>query len=355
MANVEIINPIEDPRWDAFVENHPFGWICHLSAWKQVLEKSFPHMKGYYLALLDDTNNHIKAGMPVFEVKSWLTGRRLVSIPFATLCDPLISSSEEMRILFDEALNLSKKFGDAYIEIRSLSSSPLIQDNRLGESRFYKHHYLLLENEPEQLKKKFHRTCVRQRISRAIESKLSLRIADSESDLQKFYQLHITTRKRLSLPPQPYNFFKSLWEIFSPTKKMALLLVEKEGKTIASLILFKFKERVSADFAASDETFKDLSPNHLLFWEAIKSAYGEGYKIFDFGRTSPNNDSLMDFKRHWGTKIIDLPKYFYPKSTSKKNAQRENSVGYNLIKKICKNAPDSFVPLIGHFCYRHLG
>ena len=355
MANVTIIDPVEDTRWDTFVENHPFGWICHLSGWKQVLEESFPHIKGYYLVLLDDTSKEIKAGMPVFEVKSWLTGRRLVSIPFATLCDPLISSSEEMRILFDEALNLSKKFGDAYIEIRALSSSPLIQDNQLGESRFYKHHYLLLENEPEQLKKKFHRTCVRQRISRAIESKLNLKVADSESDLRSFYKLHIRTRKKLCLPPQPYHFFKSLWETFSPTKRMSLLIAEREEEPIASLILFKFKERVSAEFAASDETFKDLSPNHLLFWEAIKSAYAEGYKIFDFGSTSPNNDSLMDFKRHWGTKIIDLPKYFYPKQVLEKVSKEEESKSYKLVKKICEKAPNYALKPIGNFCYRHLG
>jgi hypothetical protein len=355
MEYVTTIDPVKDPRWDKFVENHPFGWICHLSGWKQVLEKSFPHMRGYYLALLDDRNNHIKAGMPVFEVRSWLTGKRLVSIPFATLCDPLISSSEEMQILFDEALNLSKKFRNTYIEIRSLSSSPLIRNNQFGESRFYKHHYLLLENEPEQLRKKFHRTCVRQRISRAIESNLSLRVGDSESDLNSFYQLHVLTRRRLRLPPQPYNYFKLLWNTFSPTKKMIILLAEKEGKTIASLILFKFKDRVSAEFAASDETFRDLSPNHFLFWEAIKSAYHEGYKIFDFGRTSPSNEALMDFKNRWGTKVIDLPQYFYPKQALEKLSKEEESIGFRLVQKICEKAPDYTLQPIGRFCYRHLG
>ena len=28
------IDPLKDPRWDTFVENHPFGWIVHLSGWK---------------------------------------------------------------------------------------------------------------------------------------------------------------------------------------------------------------------------------------------------------------------------------------------------------------------------------
>jgi len=352
---VELINPEEDARWDNFVANHPYGWICHLSGWKQALEKSFSHMKGYYPVLIDPANSQIKAGMPVFAVKSWLTGKRLVGIPFATLCDPLIESNEEFKQLLDAVFNLSNKIGTTCIEIRTLSSFHFIQNNQLGASSFYKHHYLLLDNEPEQLKKKFHRSCVRQRISRAIDSKLTLRSGDQESDLATFYQLYIKTRKRLSLPPQPYIFFKSLWETFSPKQNLTLLTAEKDEKAIASLILFKFGNRVSAEFAASDETFKDLSPNHYLFWEAIKSAYDGGYKIFDFGRTSPDNKSLMDFKRHWGTTVIDLPQYYYPRQLAEKLSNKEGALIYRLIKKLCEGSPDSVLKQIGNLCYRHLG
>ena len=91
MANeVIIIDPLNDERWDKFVENHNWGWLCHLAGWKQVLEKSFKHMKGYFLVLLNNRKKHIKAALPVYQVKSWMTGNKLVSIPFATLSDPLV-------------------------------------------------------------------------------------------------------------------------------------------------------------------------------------------------------------------------------------------------------------------------
>jgi lipid II:glycine glycyltransferase (peptidoglycan interpeptide bridge formation enzyme) len=121
------------------------------------------------------------------------------------------------------------------------------------------------------------------------------------------------------------------------------------------LILFAFKDRVSAEFAASDEQYRDISPNHLLFWEAIKWAYSEGYKIFDFGRTALSNTALMDFKNRWGTKIVDLPQFFYPLQAIQRNIEVEKSQGYRFIKKICTSAPDWALPPIGRFCYRHLG
>ena len=351
---IKLIDPITDPRWDKFVENHPFGWICHLSGWKQVLEKSFKHMKGYYFALLDNSGN-IQAALPIFEVKSWLTGNRLVSIPFATLCDPLISTGDDLKELFDSALNLSKDLKSSYIEIRAFLSPSLIQDDRLSSIHFYKHHYLLLEEEPEKLKKKFHRTCVRQRITRAEKSDLKVKLCEKEVDLDKFYSLHLITRKRLGLPSQPYRFFKNLWDEFTPTKRLTLLLAEKNGGTIGGLILLKFKDRVSVDFAASDDKFTSMSPNHLLFWEAIRLAYEEGYRIFDFGRTSPNNKNLMDFKRRWGTQVIDLPLFYYPKMVAGEMGQQEETWKYKLMSKVCKDAPSSVQKIIGNFCYRHLG
>ena len=354
MSRVILIDPVEDPRWDQFVIDHPFGWICHLSGWKQVLEKSFRHMKGYYFALVDE-DNRITAGLPIYEVKSKLTGNRLVSIPFATLCDPLISKQEDMNMLFQPIFELLKKLKSKYIKIGTLFSHALIQNNTFGVVDFYKHHYLPLNSSLEQLKKKFHRTCVRQRITRAAESNLKIKRGEDESDLSCFYQIYIQTRKRVGRPVQPYRFFRSVWDTFNPSNMITLLLAENDEKTIAGLILFKFKDRVSAEFSASDETYKDVSPNHYLFWEAIQLAHKEGYKVFDFGRTTPKNKGLMDFKRRWGTQVVDLPQFYYPKELAKIFNQNEESKKFKLVSKMCKDAPNFAQGIIGNFCYRHLG
>jgi hypothetical protein len=354
MNRVTIIDPLKDSQWDEFVENHPFGWICHLSGWKRVLEKSFKHIKGNYLVLRND-NRDITAALPIFEVRSWLTGNRLVSIPFATLCDPLISTGQEMEDLLEGALRLLKEFRASYIEIRSFRASSFVQTEKLAVRHFYKHHSLELKADPEELKKSFHRSCVRQRIARSLRSDLELRMGVGESDLQRFYRLYILTRKRLGLPPQPYVFLKSIWEIFSSSKRVTLLLAEQRGQPIAGLMLLKFKDRVSAEFSASDEAFYDMSPNHFLFWEAIKFAYDEGYKIFDFGRTAPSNETLMDFKARWGTEVTELPQYYYPKQVCQEFDRKGESISYRFLKEICENAPASALQYFGHFCYRHLG
>ena len=347
------IDPQSDPRWDQFVESHPLGLICHLSGWKQVLEESFPQMKGRYLAILNDDNS-IRAALPVFEIRSILTGNRLVSIPFATNCDPLISSNEDLRELLDSVIELSTKLRISRIELRALASWPLIHDDRIGITIHYNSHQLSLDVSLEELIKTFSKQ-VRRKIKTFSKTDFNLQIAGSERDLLEFYHLYVKTRKRLGLPPQPYLFFQLLWGEFSPTKCITLLLVKYEGQLIAGLIMFKFKDRCSWDYLASDASFQNLHTTYFILWEAIKFAHSEGYKIFDFGRTSISNAGLMSFKNLWGTKIITLPKFYYPEKLCLRSNDQEGSVSYELIRKISKYIPDSLFQSIGNFMYRHLG
>jgi len=355
MGDVVSLDPTADRRWDRFVAAHEFGWLCHLSGWKTVLERSCPHMRGHYLVLQDGNGADIKAALPCFEVRSWLKGTRLVSIPFATLCDPLVSSGSQFEQLFASAMDLRKQLNLSYIQIRTHKSSSLMPDRKLSTCGFYKQHYLMLTSDPEQLWKRFHRTCVRQRISRAIKSGLTLRVAQGESDLQDFYRLYAMTRGRLGLPPQPYVFFKSLWDVFHESGYVSVLLALQGGSAIAALLLFRFKDRVSAEHMACDPGSRSVSPNHFLFWEAIKAASQEGFKVFDFGRTSCSNHRLMDFKSRWATEVRDLPDWYYPSEASTKVAEPEKSLLYRLTRTACRNLPTSATLRIGNFCYKHLG
>jgi peptidoglycan/xylan/chitin deacetylase (PgdA/CDA1 family) len=353
-APCTLIDPVTDPRWDKFVESHPFGLICHLSGWKQVLEESFPHMKGHYLALLNHEDNSIRAALPVFEIKSILTGNRLVSIPFATNCDPLISSEEDVRALLDAAINLSIKLKCRSIEIRTLASGPLVEDSRIGSVVYNKSHQLSLEADPEEIIKTF-QSKLRQQINKSMKNGFELQLAENETDLSEFYNLYVKTRKRLGLPPQPYGFFELLWKKFSSSKRIAMLLVRHKGQLAAGLMMFKFRNRCSCEYLASEESLKNLHIDRFVYWEAIKLACSEGYETFDFGRTGINNDGLMTFKSHWGTSTIDLPQFYYPEKLCSSLNYPEASVSYKLIRQISKNVPDPVFQYMGNFLYRHLG
>lgn len=198
-------------------------------------------------------------------VESWLMGRRLVSIPFATLCDPLVTDAKEMERLFRAAVTLSERIGIPRIEIKTLCASHMMDKESFTTDCGYKHHFLRLSDDPERVRRTFHRTCVRQRIARAEQSGLRLVRGASDPHLTQFYLLHRKTRKRKGLPPHPYRLIRSLARAFAGSNKVELLLCYKEDEAVAGVMVFRYKDRVSVEYSAVDAAYNDLSPVHLLF------------------------------------------------------------------------------------------
>ena len=167
MKKVVLLKPEDMPQWDEFVKKHPLGWLCHLSSWKDVLEKSFPHIGGHFLTIWDTELCKITAGIPIYTVKSRLTGNRLVSVPFSSLCDPLISSTEEMMMLFPCILDIYRKEKISHTDIRSSFLNFNNLHSEFNVSSKYTHHYLKLDRTPDELKKTFHVDCVQRPLSKA--------------------------------------------------------------------------------------------------------------------------------------------------------------------------------------------
>jgi hypothetical protein len=353
MPEIRLINPEENSDWDDFVHGHDFGWLCHLSQWKRLLERSFRHMTGSYPVMVE--NNRIVAGLPFFHVKSRILGNRVVSVPYATLFDPLVGSSAQLVALIGKIKEMANGHGAKSIEIRSLKTADSFEDCQFQRLNFFKHHHLDLTKGLQKLYQTFHRTCIRQRIARAGHSGLAILAGQTEANLSKFHVLYARTRKRLGLPTHPYRFFKILWETLAPDGRVELMLVEKGSSTIAGLLALKFKDRFSVEYAGSDDEYKPFSPNHFMYWEAIQSAHRQGFRVFDFGRTPPDNPSLMDFKRRWGTTELDLPQHYFPPRPEEEMTQRSRSRKYRWIKMICQKSHPCVCRLVDNFIYSHLG
>ncbi|MBJ6725352.1 GNAT family N-acetyltransferase [Geomesophilobacter sediminis] len=353
MASVIEIDPLVDPRWDALVESHPFGWITHLSGWKRVLDDSFPHLKGHYLAL-EEPSGVLVAGLPVFQTWSLFGGRQLVSLPQATLCDPLVRSEEELAPLLAALRALAERLNCSGAELRTLTAAPLFSDPTLDERRRFRYHYLMLRADPEELMPAFHRSCVRQRIARAVEAGVTARPGTGVGDLELFYRLYLGARKRIGLLPQPYRFFAALWSEFHPSGLVTLTMADYAGAPVAALLLFRYGKRVSAEVSVGDEAYRGVSPNHLLFWEAIRAACREGYEVFDFGRTPVEHKSLLDAKNRWGTLSHDLCHYHYQRSGTSERDGKEVLRSVALLRKAVPTLPRFAFRMAGNFCYRHL-
>ncbi len=342
-------------QWDKFVDSHPYGSIYHLSSWKKVIEKSFKHIKGNILAICDNESNKIMAGLPIYNVRSGITGDRLVSVPFALFSDPLVSTPEDIKTLLPSIFEMHKQKETSFIEFRTLKCDYLADNLNFGMSNYNKHHFLLLDRNPDQLFKSFHKKAVRVPVLKAMKNNIGLKLGETEADLSEFYKIYFMSRKRLGLPSIPYKFFRSLWEVFYSLRRITLLLAVFEGRVIGGSILLKYKDSVNIEFGCDNIKFRHLCVNQFLDWETVKLAYSDGFKLLSFGRTSCNNSGLMVYKNRWGTKTEDLPKFFFPPNYRLNDEENESSWKYKLVRMICKKAPNSIFQLVSRFVYRHIG
>ncbi|NLE26514.1 MAG: GNAT family N-acetyltransferase, partial [Clostridiaceae bacterium] len=285
-------------EWDHFVHKQKHGWITSLSSWAGVLEKSFTHIKNKSIVIIGNGANKIIGLLPLYLVDSPVTGRRLVSTPFATLGNPLFSDEIGIGAIMPYLEKSLQAYRASYIEIRV--SSPGLSNilaNHFTIDNIFKCHYLDLLRPLEDIYSCLHRSYIRRYVNRAKDAGVLFRIADTMADIKSFFYLYSITRKRLLLPAIPLSFFTSIWEAYMQQKNAVFLIAEKSGKPAAALMLLAYGNRVSAEALGWDLQF---TKDHIvagLYWEAIKYAHLQGYSIFDFGRTDPKNTNLMEYKK----------------------------------------------------------
>lgn len=349
---VKVVDPLDDKRWDVYVKRHPQGTIYHHSAWKEVIDKSFPQVKPFYL-LAEDSHKKVMGVAPFFQVKSWLTGNRLVSLPFSLYSDPLVKNDDVLDLLIHEAKVIQKNLGASYFEIRTKTCSKLAE-TELRPHNATLNYKLDLKPDLETLKHSFHKSCIRQRINRAEKRSLHIRFAENERDLNIFFELNCMTRKKFGVPPHPYSFFLTMWSILKPLNMMDILIQEIQNEPIAAILYIKYNKKAHGEYMGVNGAYRKYDPNISLYWSAINKLKQEEFRSLDFGSTSIHNEGLKAFKSRWGTVEETLTHYYYP-DVQGISVDVENSTKYRLFTSVCRAMPISLFKATGSYLYRHLG
>ena len=281
--------------WDAFVANHQDSTNYHQYGWRKVLEKSFGHRTMYLAATRG--HNEICGVLPFVQMKSRLFGSFLVSLPFFNYGGLLISEDSAAAMLLGASKKMLSGTGADHIELRHLK--------RCNDIEATKQHKVtmildLKKNEEEQWSSLD--TKVRNQVRKAAKNGLQVEIGGKEL-LDGFYCVFCRNMRDLGTPVYGRNFFLNVLEEFPDTTR--ILSVTKDGITIASALLTWYKGTLEVPWASSNRDYRELCPNNLLYWEAIRFAIIMGAHTFDFGRSTPG-EGTYKFKKQWGARPVQL-------------------------------------------------
>lgn len=342
--SLDIINPINYQAWNDLLLTNKNTSFFHTSGWAKVLSESYGYTPLYFTSIED---NKLSALIPMMEVKSILTGKRGVSLPFTDYCEPVVSDQDS----FDNAIEQIKEFGEKrnwdYIEWRG--GSDCFKDTTPSLS-FYSHDIKLHQDEDELFSNL--KSSTRRNIKKAQKQGVEVRFHHSLDSVKKFFKLNCKTRKKYGLPPQPFSFFKKMFENIISKKKGFIALAYFKKKTVAGAVYFHFNNKAIYKYGASDEDYLNMRPNNLIMWEAIKHYAKNSYRTFGFGITEMENQGLLQFKRGWGG-AESLIKYYRYSMKSKEfitdNFRKKTSY------PIFQNMPQPLLNLTGRILYKHMG
>src|SRR5262249_25288035 len=241
---MRIVNPISDPAWDHLVALHRDASCFHSSAWAKVLHQSYSHQPFYLHFFRGD---RVAALVPLMEVRSAFTGCRGVCLPFSDACEPLVFDPESIGLVTGQLVRFARERHWKYLEVREGKSLRLAAS---AVGQFYGH-TLDLRSCTEELISRF-ASPVRRAIRKAERSGVSALIVRNRQAIGDFYQLHVQTRRRHGLPPQPASFFLSIYEHIIKPGLGFIVLAQRGSRPVAGAIFFCFGKNALYKYGASD-------------------------------------------------------------------------------------------------------
>jgi hypothetical protein len=340
------LDPLSDPRWAALVERNPRASVFHSTKWLRALRDVY----GYEPVVMTTCpeGSRLTNGIVFCRVKSWATGKRLVSLPFSDHCEPLFERREELSSILLSMKGQIDKEKWQYVEIRPVASEP---DRFAGYKRVVTHYLHSLDLCPslEQLFRGFHKDCIQRKIRRAQKENLQYEEGRSEALLLKFYRLSVMTRRRQFLPPQPLSWFRGLIASFGDDIKIRV--ASKDGVPTASILTLSHKKSLVYKYGCSNVAFNNLGGTALLFWQAIQEAKSSGLEELELGRSDVSNAGLVAFKERWGATHREITYWTYPTSYTPGPKAWESKLAQHVVPRM----PDWALKAAGSLLYPHIG
>jgi len=346
LSKIFTFDPSQDLRWAQFLERRADASVFHTHGWIEALRRTY----GYEPVVYTSTppGRDLSDGLLFCRVHTWLSQRRLISVPFSDHAACLMEDGDAVRGLFSSLEDEVAARDCRYIEIRP--TGPLA--NLLPEIREtaqFIWHRLSLEKSPSALYSSFDKDCVQRKIRRAEREHLTYAEGHSEELLGQFYQLLLLTHRRHGVPPQPIAWFRNLIACLGSDIKIRVAY--KDGIAVASIVTLTYKRSMVYKYGCSDARYHRLGGVPFLMWRAIQDAKNLSLEEFDLGRSDLDNLGLVRFKDEWDAQRSTLTYWGFPRRV------RPDPDGWDVkaAKRIMANLPTFALPTIGELLYKHMG
>ena len=289
--------PAAGGAWRRRVRDLRDSHLAHSPEWAAVIHHAYGH-EPLYLAVDDGPGR--SGVLPAFIVRRPLFGAAITSMPFLDGGGPCSSSPAVEDGLVESLIAEARRLGARVLELRCSRRLNIAWEPAEHEVNLT----LLLPSNAGQLWRQLDGG-IRNQLRKAERSGLSVEFGGAEQ-LEAFYSILAIRMRELGSPVHDRAFFRAIVREFGAQARVAL--VRKGATPVGALLALGFRDTLTVPWASCLSDYRTLCSNMLLYWETIRTACMEGFRRFDFGRSSRGSGTYR-FKRQWGA--IESPLFWY--------------------------------------------
>ena len=332
----------EHDQWNSYVSNNPAATIHHRTEWRELLEKSYGLESFYFIA--HEPNGNAVGILPLVRLKSRLFGDFLVSMPWfarggAIADQPLIEHK-----LMHTANEHASTLGIDHIEYRDD-----IQHEGFPVLKHKVNMVLSLPDSEEALWRGF-TSKLRAQIRRPQRENTEILIGGEEL-VNEFYKVYSRNMRDLGSPAHSKPFIINMLQHFP--QNSWIIVLRLNNQPVAAGFLLGMSDTLEIPLASTIRAVNSLSMNMLLYWQVLKFAIENGYKNFDFGRSSLETGTYR-FKKQWGAIPKQLYWHYWLGESAELPSLNPANPKYALVINLWKRLPLALANWLGPLIVKHL-
>jgi FemAB-related protein (PEP-CTERM system-associated) len=293
---------------------------------------------------LAEAGGRIEGILPLAEIKSFLFGHALVSLPFCVYGGVAAETGRARRALDSEAVALAERLQVGHLEYRSRTRWHAEWPTKDLYVTFRKE----IDRDPERNMAAIPRK-QRAMVRKGIKAGLCATI-DSGTD--RLFAAYSTSVHRLGTPVFARRYFDILCEVFAGETE--ILTVTHGERLVASVLSFYFRNEVLPYYGGGTAVARDVAGNDFMYWELMRRAAEKGVEVFDFGR-SKRGTGAFDFKKNWGFEPTPLAYEYHLVRSSAVPDHNPLNPKYRLFIAMWQRMPLQLANWIGPHVVKNIG
>jgi FemAB-related protein (PEP-CTERM system-associated) len=286
-------------EWSDYVQRAVGAELYHDYRWRAVIERLFGHETHYLVAR---EAGRVRGVLPLVRLRSRLFGDFMVSMPYMNYGGVLADSPAVAMTLLGAACRRADHLGCRHVELRHRGLPEIAWPARDDKVSML----LDLPESEAELWNRF-KPKLRAQIRRPEKAGGVVRRGGPEL-LDDFYAVFSRNMRDLGTPVYPQRFFEAIADAFA--QETRIYVVDLGGRPAAAGFVLGHRTTAEIPWASSLREANPMGVNMLLYWTALRDAVAQGFRRFDFGRSSKNSGTFH-FKAQWGAQPLQLRWHYW--------------------------------------------